>query len=64
MSTLLSKDSTNAKKTRKQIEKDQPSIIDPAEDEKSRSESFHSQTRDNKADGNNNTLGSLTKKFV
>lgn len=38
--------------------------MDAAEDEKSRSESFHSQTKDNKTDGNNNTLGSLTKKFV
>ena len=57
MSTLLSKDSSDAKKTRKQIEKDQPYILDPAEGEKSRSESFHSQTKDNKNDGNNNTLG-------
>jgi len=64
MSTLLSKDSADAKNSKKRREKDQPYIKDSAEGEKSRSDSFHSQSRDNKNDANNNTLGSLTKKFV
>lgn len=64
LSTLVSKDCVDTKKNKKQIEKDQPYFIDPAEDQKSRSDSFHSQTRDNKNEANNNTLGSLTKKFV